>query len=118
MVAPRQTLTRNKQPCSNINLQSPAGTVQIELEERQFPQERRCLTDETRDVYYKDWIRVVVPRVRDKETARNNQLIGYSVTGMIKEREKLRMTSKFLASNQKDKRIGKKNWWLTPIELS
>ena len=39
-------------------------------------------------------------------------------TGMMKEREKLRMTSKFLASNQKEKRIGKKNWWLTQIELS
>lgn len=61
---------------------------------------------------------MVVPELEIREIQGIIRGLIVLKTGMMKEREKLRMTSKFLASNQKEKRIGKKNWWLTPIELS
>ena len=61
---------------------------------------------------------MVVPELEIREIQGIIRGLIVLSTGMMKERDKLRMTSKFLASNQKEKRIGKKNWWLTQIELS
>lgn len=61
---------------------------------------------------------MVVPELEIREIQGIIRGLIVLKTGMMKEREKLRMTSKFLASNQKEKRIAKKNWWLTRIELS
>lgn len=59
----------------------------------------------------------MVPELKIREIQGIIRELTVLRTGMMKEREKLRMTSKFLASNQKEKRIGK-NSWLTGIELS
>ena len=49
---------------------------------------------------------MVVPELEIREIQGIIRGLIVLKTGMMKEREKLRMTSKFLASNQKEKRIG------------
>ena len=50
---------------------------------------------------------MVVPELEIREIQGIIRGLIVLSTGMMKEREKLRMTSKFLASNQKEKRIGR-----------